>query len=490
MPTPSDLHQTTLNSSATSASSPTPGRSTSSQADHPRLLLNCCRQAGKSTTVAVLALAEALFVPCRASSSSRAAIASRTELFRIVVDFYRRLATRPAASRRTADELELTNLSRIVCLPCREDTIRGFAARRPADHRRGRPRPRRPLPRRPPHARRLQRPARSASPRPTASAASSTTPGPAAATTGTASRSPPTRSRASPPEFLDEERRALGESWFRQEYCCSFEALEGLVYPDFARCVVAPPPRPRSSPPHGRPASAASTSASATPSPPSGASSTATTSSGSPASTTAAASRSATTSATCRATSSGTPTPPAPPRSPSCACAGFNVRQGNNAIRPGIAAVTARLEDGTLQSPRRPLPQPPRAKPPSTATATAADADAEAPVDEHNHALAALRYLIAAIDGRMARRPKLRDERSESRGSPQETAADKEARRYWQIALSEDDHMWQPLWRTHAAFTSWRSCDSSGSAPSAGSRRGGPSLPPRSPCSTGTPADP
>src|SRR5450759_1941956 len=40
------------------------------------------------------------------------------------------------------------------------------------------------------------------------------------------------------PEFLAQERRALGESWFRQEYCCSFEALQGVVYPDFARCVV------------------------------------------------------------------------------------------------------------------------------------------------------------------------------------------------------------------------------------------------------------
>src|SRR5262249_8831014 len=28
--------------------------------------------------------------------------------------------------------------------------------------------------------------------------------------------------------------------WFRQEYCCSFEALEGLVYPDFARSVIDP----------------------------------------------------------------------------------------------------------------------------------------------------------------------------------------------------------------------------------------------------------
>src|SRR5262249_9092072 len=50
-------------------------------------------------------------------------------------------------------------------------------------------------------------------------------------------------------EFLEDERRALGEQWFRQEYCCSFEAVEGLVFPDFARCVVHPPflPEPRAS---------------------------------------------------------------------------------------------------------------------------------------------------------------------------------------------------------------------------------------------------
>jgi hypothetical protein len=40
------------------------------------------------------------------------------------------------------------------------------------------------------------------------------------------------------PAFLDEERRALGESCYRQEFECSFESVEGLVYPDFARCVV------------------------------------------------------------------------------------------------------------------------------------------------------------------------------------------------------------------------------------------------------------
>src|SRR5581483_9206147 len=49
-----------------------------------------------------------------------------------------------------------------------------------------------------------------------------------------------------PPEFREEERQALGDSWYRQEYECSFEALEGLVYPDFARGVVDSLPQERS----------------------------------------------------------------------------------------------------------------------------------------------------------------------------------------------------------------------------------------------------
>src|SRR5262249_21571126 len=35
------------------------------------------------------------------------------------------------------------------------------------------------------------------------------------------------------PAFIEDERRSLGDAWVRQEYECSFEALEGLVYPDF-----------------------------------------------------------------------------------------------------------------------------------------------------------------------------------------------------------------------------------------------------------------
>src|SRR5205807_4172638 len=57
----------------------------------PRILLNCCRQAGKSTAVAALALHKALFQP-----GSLVLLVSRSqrqsnELFRKVLDFYNAL---------------------------------------------------------------------------------------------------------------------------------------------------------------------------------------------------------------------------------------------------------------------------------------------------------------------------------------------------------------------------------------------------------------
>src|ERR1051325_5935323 len=45
-----------------------------------------------------------------------------------------------------------------------------------------------------------------------------------------------------PASFLEEERRAMSDSEFRQEYQCSFETLQGLVFPDLPKCVVAEVP--------------------------------------------------------------------------------------------------------------------------------------------------------------------------------------------------------------------------------------------------------
>ncbi len=48
------------------------------------------------------------------------------ELFRIVTEFYRRLGS-PMLERQTASELQLSNHSRIVCLPCKEETVRRYS---------------------------------------------------------------------------------------------------------------------------------------------------------------------------------------------------------------------------------------------------------------------------------------------------------------------------------------------------------------------------
>ena len=87
---------------------PDPWQAEVLEGGHARLLLNCCRQAGKSTAVALLGLAEALFVP-----GSMVLLLSRShrqsrELFRIVTGFFRRLQS-PLRERQTAEELQLAN---------------------------------------------------------------------------------------------------------------------------------------------------------------------------------------------------------------------------------------------------------------------------------------------------------------------------------------------------------------------------------------------
>lgn len=356
----------------------------------PRLLLNCCRQAGKSTVVAVLALTEALFIP-----GSRILIASRSErqaqlLFRIILEYFDRFGKR-LQQRRTTDELWLENHSQIIAVPCREDTIRGYsritllildeAARVPDE---------------------LYRAVR-----PMLAVANgrliclSTPYGKrgffyqAWAHGGadwTRIEVPAQQIPRISPAFLEEERRALGTVWFRQEYECAFESLEGLVYPDFTRCVV-PGPAPTAGRRVGgidfgfrnpfaaiwgthdadgllwltgehyqrqRPLSYHA----------------------------ARLPRDVTWYAD----------PAGANERCELRCAGFVVRSGDNALRPGIAAVSARIENGTLRIVQGCCPN------------LLAEAElyrygdergtAETPLDDHNHALAALRYLISRLDAR------------------------------------------------------------------------------------------
>lgn len=121
-----DLHDTTLRIMATLGLTPDPWQIDVITGNHQRLLLNCSRQAGKTSVVAILGLVEALVKPMtRILLVSRSLRQSR-EMFRLMAFYHQRLKSL-SLKRQTAEELELNNMSRIVCMPCREDTIRGFA---------------------------------------------------------------------------------------------------------------------------------------------------------------------------------------------------------------------------------------------------------------------------------------------------------------------------------------------------------------------------
>ena len=76
----------------------------------------------------------------------------------------------------------------------------------------------------------------------------------------------------------------------------------------------------------------------------------------------------------------------------------FKVRQANNSLRPGIAAVSSRLRDGTLRVLKGRCPNLLAEAGLYTYGETSKDRQGEKPLDDHNHALDALRYLIHKID--------------------------------------------------------------------------------------------
>lgn len=92
-----------------------------------RLLLLCCRQSGKSTTTGALALHQAVYHPSSLVLLLSPSLRQSQELFRKVMDFYRLFLGAAPAEAATALRLELANGSRIISLPGKEETIRGYS---------------------------------------------------------------------------------------------------------------------------------------------------------------------------------------------------------------------------------------------------------------------------------------------------------------------------------------------------------------------------
>jgi hypothetical protein len=193
-----------------------------------RLLLLCSRQAGKSTVAAALALHVALLQPRAPVLLLSPSMRQSGELFRKVLDIFNALGRPMPVVAESALRLELANGSRVVSLPGDEATVRGFSgvallvideAARVAD-----------------------------------SLYYSVRPMLAVSQGRLVTLSTPFGKRGwfhdewfgqgnwervkitaeqcprIPPDFLAEERRALGERWYRQEYLCSFEDTIDAVF--------------------------------------------------------------------------------------------------------------------------------------------------------------------------------------------------------------------------------------------------------------------
>ncbi len=99
-------------------------------APEQNIIINASRQSGKSTCTALIALYEALTVADSLILLLSPSLRQSSELIRKVYDFYRALGRASGylpSERETVLTLELANGSRIVSLPGKEQTIRGYS---------------------------------------------------------------------------------------------------------------------------------------------------------------------------------------------------------------------------------------------------------------------------------------------------------------------------------------------------------------------------
>lgn len=93
-----------------------------------RLLVKACRQFGKSTLAALRAIHHAYYLPKALVLILAPSERQSGETFRKVLDLLRAFPVAPQLVEENRHSLELENGSRIVALPCSENTIRGYSS--------------------------------------------------------------------------------------------------------------------------------------------------------------------------------------------------------------------------------------------------------------------------------------------------------------------------------------------------------------------------
>jgi hypothetical protein len=196
----------------------------------PQLILNCSRQWGKSTVSSILALHQAFYVPRSLVLVVSPTLRQSGELLRKIVNYLPQLGIRKKSDGFNSLSLELPNRSRIIGLPGKDGTIRGFSgtnlliideASQVADS--------------------LYR-----SVRPFLAASKGGRLVMVSTPFGTRGffwdewergenwerlETPANECPRIDPKFLEGERRSMGESWFRQEYLCQFLENENTYLP-------------------------------------------------------------------------------------------------------------------------------------------------------------------------------------------------------------------------------------------------------------------
>lgn len=193
-----------------------------------RMLLNCSRQSGKTTTTALLGLHRALYHQESLVLILSPSLRQSAEFFRTLAGLYTATGATVPPKAESALRLELKNGSRVISLPATEATVRGFAgvdlliideASRVPD----------PL---------------YASVRPMLATSNGrlvalSTPWGKRGWWSDAWHGPDVWNRVKvtadqcpriPPEFLVEERRSLGDWWYLQEYECQFLDAESAAF--------------------------------------------------------------------------------------------------------------------------------------------------------------------------------------------------------------------------------------------------------------------
>ena len=187
----------------------------------PQLILNCSRQWGKSTVSSILALHQAYFFPKSLVLVVSPTLRQSGELIRKIVNYLPALGIRKKTDGVNTLSVELPNGSRVIGLPGKDGTIRGFSgtslliideASQVADS--------------------LYR-----SVRPFLAASKNGRIVIMSTPYGTRgffweewergegwerAETPANECPRINPEFLERERRSMGESWFKQEYLCQF----------------------------------------------------------------------------------------------------------------------------------------------------------------------------------------------------------------------------------------------------------------------------